>query len=66
MLSFTDAVKEAAVDCDLFKAHNMMGSKYRCFKLTMVLMQKIVLLKKLKLEKLKQSLEKEKIFLAIK
>jgi len=23
--------KEAAVDCELFKAHNMMGSKYKCF-----------------------------------
>ena len=32
MLSFTEAVKEAAVDCELFKAHNMMGSKYKCFK----------------------------------
>ena len=32
MLSFTEAVKEAAIDCELFKAHNMMGSKYKCFK----------------------------------
>ena len=32
LLSFIDAVKEAAVDCELFKAHNMMGSKYNCFK----------------------------------
>tara|TARA_B110000908_G_C10248931_1_gene450630 strand:- start:1508 stop:2941 length:1434 start_codon:yes stop_codon:yes gene_type:complete len=32
MLSFTEAVKEASVDCELFKAHNMMGSKYKCFK----------------------------------
>jgi len=31
LLSFTEAVKEAAVDCELFKNHNMMGSKYRCF-----------------------------------
>jgi superfamily II DNA or RNA helicase len=31
LLSFIDAVKEAAVDCELFKAHNMMGSKYKCF-----------------------------------
>ena len=32
MLSFTEAVKESAIDCELFKNHNMMGSKYRCFK----------------------------------
>ena len=32
MLSFTEAVKEASVDCELFKSHNMMGSKYKCFK----------------------------------
>jgi len=31
LLSFLEAVKEVAVDCELFKAHNMMGSKYRCF-----------------------------------
>jgi superfamily II DNA or RNA helicase len=31
LASFIEAVKEAAVDCELFKAHNMMGSKYRCF-----------------------------------
>ena len=31
LLSFMEAVKEAAVDCELFKAHNMMGSKYKCF-----------------------------------
>jgi hypothetical protein len=31
LLSFTETVKEASVDCELFKAHNMMGSKYRCF-----------------------------------
>lgn len=31
LLSFSEAVKEAAVDCELFKAHNMMGSKYKCF-----------------------------------
>lgn len=31
MLSFTEAVKEASVDCELFKEHNMMGSKYKCF-----------------------------------
>ena len=31
LLSFTEAVKEAAVDCELFKAHNMMGLKYKCF-----------------------------------
>lgn len=31
LLSFTEAVKEAAIDCELFKAHNMIGSKYKCF-----------------------------------
>jgi hypothetical protein len=31
LLSFVEAVKEAAVDCELFKSHNMMGSKYKCF-----------------------------------
>ena len=31
LLSFSEAVKSAAVDCELFKAHNMMGSKYKCF-----------------------------------
>lgn len=31
LLSFIEAVKEAAIDCELFKAHNMMGSKYKCF-----------------------------------
>jgi hypothetical protein len=29
--NFLDAIKEVAIDCELFKAHNMMGSKYRCF-----------------------------------
>jgi superfamily II DNA or RNA helicase len=29
--SFLDAVKEVAIDCELFKNHNMMMSKYRCF-----------------------------------
>lgn len=32
LISFIEAIKEAAVDCELFKAHNMMGSKYSCFK----------------------------------
>ena len=32
LVSFTDAVREAAVDCELFKNHNMMGTKYKCFK----------------------------------
>uniref|UniRef100_A0A6C0HVB3 Helicase ATP-binding domain-containing protein n=1 Tax=viral metagenome TaxID=1070528 RepID=A0A6C0HVB3_9ZZZZ len=32
LLSFIEAIKEASVDCELFKAHNMMGSKYSCFK----------------------------------
>jgi superfamily II DNA or RNA helicase len=31
LLSFTEAVKEAAVDCELFKNHNMMGTQYKCF-----------------------------------
>jgi superfamily II DNA or RNA helicase len=31
LISFLDAIKEVAVDCELFKSHNMMGSKYRCF-----------------------------------
>jgi superfamily II DNA or RNA helicase len=31
LLSFIEAIKETAIDCELFKAHNMMGSKYRCF-----------------------------------
>lgn len=29
--SFIDAVKEAAVDCALFKNHNMMNIEYNCF-----------------------------------
>jgi len=31
LLTFINAVKEAAIDCELFKEHNMMGTKYRCF-----------------------------------
>jgi ribosomal protein L32E len=31
LLSFSDTIKSAAVDCELFKAHNMMGTKYKCF-----------------------------------
>jgi superfamily II DNA or RNA helicase len=31
LLSFMEAIKEVAVDCELFKAHNMIGSKYKCF-----------------------------------
>ena len=31
LLSFIEAIKEASVDCELFKAHNMMGTKYKCF-----------------------------------
>jgi superfamily II DNA or RNA helicase len=31
LLSFIEAIKEAAVDCELFKQHNMMGTKYKCF-----------------------------------
>lgn len=29
--SFLDAMKEAAVDCNLFKAHNMISQQYKCF-----------------------------------
>lgn len=32
LISFIESVKEVAVDCELFKNHNMMGSKYNCFK----------------------------------
>jgi SNF2 family DNA or RNA helicase len=32
LVSFIEAIKEVAVDCELFKSHNMMGSKYSCFK----------------------------------
>ena len=31
LLSFIEAVKEVAVDCEIFKNHNMMGAKYKCF-----------------------------------
>lgn len=34
ILLFTNAVKEVAVDCELFKEHNMMGLKYKCFNFT--------------------------------
>ena len=29
--SFLDAMRESAVDCELFKAHNMLSSSYQCF-----------------------------------
>ena len=32
MESFLGAIKEAAVDCDLFRAHNMISQSYQCFK----------------------------------
>ena len=32
LISFIEAIKEVSVDCELFKNHNMMGSKYNCFK----------------------------------
>ena len=32
LISFVEAIKEVAVDCELFKNHNMMGSRYSCFK----------------------------------
>ena len=31
LLSFINAIKEVAVDCHLFKNHNMMGNEYTCF-----------------------------------
>lgn len=30
--SFLSAMKEAAIDCELFRAHNMMSQSYNCFK----------------------------------
>lgn len=30
--TFSDAIKESAVDCELFKEHNMLNSNYKCFK----------------------------------
>jgi superfamily II DNA or RNA helicase len=32
LISFIESIKEVAVDCELFKNINMMGSKYQCFK----------------------------------
>ena len=32
LISFIESIKEVAVDCEIFKNHNMMGSKYSCFK----------------------------------
>ena len=32
LISFIEAIKEVSVDCELFKSHNMMGTKYSCFK----------------------------------
>jgi len=29
--TFLDAIKEVAIDCELFKAHNMYNTKYKCF-----------------------------------
>jgi hypothetical protein len=31
LLSFIEAIKEVAIDCELFKTHNMIGTKYSCF-----------------------------------
>ena len=31
IVNFLDTIKEVAIDCELFKAHNMIGTKYRCF-----------------------------------
>jgi SNF2 family DNA or RNA helicase len=30
--SFEDAIKEAAIDCELYKAHNLLQNDYKCFK----------------------------------
>ncbi len=30
--SFLSAVKEVAIDCELYKSHNMLAGKYKCFK----------------------------------
>jgi hypothetical protein len=30
--TFLSTVKESAVDCELFKNHNMLGNPYQCFK----------------------------------
>jgi superfamily II DNA or RNA helicase len=32
LLSFYEAIKEVAIDCELFKNHNMLASDYKCFK----------------------------------
>ena len=32
LISFIESIKEVAVDCEIFKKHNMIGSKYSCFK----------------------------------
>ena len=29
--SFLEAIREAAIDCELFKTHNMMANEYKCF-----------------------------------
>jgi hypothetical protein len=30
--SFEDAIKEVAIDCELYKAHNLLTNDYKCFK----------------------------------
>ena len=30
--SFEDAIKEAAIDCELYKSHNLLQNDYKCFK----------------------------------
>jgi hypothetical protein len=30
--SFEDAIKEASIDCELYKAHNLLVNDYKCFK----------------------------------
>jgi len=32
IVSFEDAIKEVAIDCELFKGHNLLDQDYKCFK----------------------------------
>ena len=34
LLSFINSVKEASIDCELFKNHNMVNGAYKCFQFT--------------------------------
>ena len=44
LISFIEAIKEIAVDCELFQSHNMMSSKYKCFKFNEETLLKTVVL----------------------